>query len=339
MATTAFCCPHCSAPLRIRDRALLGREVGCPDCGKPILIKSDGPHGFAGVAVTEPTSEETAGRPVRHMWRAVVTSPAVLGWMVAVGGAVGAWTLIDWSGEDEPPGHHAEAAASRPVDATEQPLIPPLGNKVGRSEPDGEEKSHDVSEPELAQAATDSSNVDPRPATSSAVDTAPAAAASVSDSASVPQAADRVQIPIEAPLPVRAIAARDEALTSGEFGDSAALPPTADADLGPEPEDVPEPVNVEAALGQRIAGYRTVRPVVLRVLLGELEELVGVPIQPQGGNELDGALEQEVSVRLEATTVGEILSAVLQQAGLSYAQVEGGIRIRTAAEAGKGTER
>lgn len=336
MAATAFPCPHCSAPLRIRDRALLGREIGCPDCGKPILIRSDGPHGFAAVAVAElPTPEEAVDHAAGRLWKAVVASPAVLGCIVALGGTLGIWTLIDWSGEDKPRTGDATIADSRPADAIEQTVPVSRDDESEISEPDDEEQEEQVesaSETELVRATAESSEVDVRTADSDdrAVDDALAAATNLPDSAGPSQ------VPVAAPLPVRATAARDEALTSGESGDSAALPPTADADLGPEPEDVPEPVNVEAALGQRIAGYRTVRPVVLRVLLGELEELVGVPIQPQGGNELDGALEQEVSVRLEATTVGEILNAVLQQAGLSYAQVEGGIRIRTAAEAGKG---
>ncbi len=38
MSGSAFPCPHCSAPLRIKDRALRGRKVDCPDCGEPIVL-------------------------------------------------------------------------------------------------------------------------------------------------------------------------------------------------------------------------------------------------------------------------------------------------------------
>jgi hypothetical protein len=38
MNTATFSCPYCSAPLRIRDRAFVDREVGCPECGERIEI-------------------------------------------------------------------------------------------------------------------------------------------------------------------------------------------------------------------------------------------------------------------------------------------------------------
>ncbi|MBS0267271.1 MAG: hypothetical protein JSS02_35430, partial [Planctomycetes bacterium] len=33
-----FPCPHCSAPLRVRDKLYVGRQVECPECGKFLTI-------------------------------------------------------------------------------------------------------------------------------------------------------------------------------------------------------------------------------------------------------------------------------------------------------------
>lgn len=58
MHPTRFSCPHCSAPLRVRDRMFVGKRVGCPDCGGPILIAADGPKGFA-AEKAEPAAHES----------------------------------------------------------------------------------------------------------------------------------------------------------------------------------------------------------------------------------------------------------------------------------------
>lgn len=41
MKTATFPCPHCSSPLRIRDRAFVEREVGCPECGERLEVTLD----------------------------------------------------------------------------------------------------------------------------------------------------------------------------------------------------------------------------------------------------------------------------------------------------------
>ena len=38
MKTATFSCPYCLSPLRIRDRAFVDREIGCPECGERIEI-------------------------------------------------------------------------------------------------------------------------------------------------------------------------------------------------------------------------------------------------------------------------------------------------------------
>lgn len=44
MKTATFSCPHCSSPLRIRDRAFVEREIGCPECGERLEVTLDRDH-------------------------------------------------------------------------------------------------------------------------------------------------------------------------------------------------------------------------------------------------------------------------------------------------------
>src|SRR5258708_8519263 len=33
-----FACPHCTSPLRVREKLLVGRQVECPECGQALVI-------------------------------------------------------------------------------------------------------------------------------------------------------------------------------------------------------------------------------------------------------------------------------------------------------------
>ncbi|TWU06830.1 hypothetical protein CA54_52300 [Symmachiella macrocystis] len=44
MQPFSFQCPHCAALLRVKDSALVGREVPCPDCGEAFRLAYDGRH-------------------------------------------------------------------------------------------------------------------------------------------------------------------------------------------------------------------------------------------------------------------------------------------------------
>ncbi|MBW3542582.1 MAG: hypothetical protein KY476_20150 [Planctomycetes bacterium] len=57
-------CPHCGAPLRIRDRTLVGRRVGCPDCGGPIEVVAAGNRSLAVRKVEEAASRAPADERV-----------------------------------------------------------------------------------------------------------------------------------------------------------------------------------------------------------------------------------------------------------------------------------
>jgi len=98
----------------------------------------------------------------------------------------------------------------------------------------------------------------------------------------------------------------------------AGLPPT-DPEMpnGKEPDDEPITVPIapdvplitlEERLGRTIARYELERPVSLIILLTEIEELLGTPIDR---SELTTtALDRPVILQLEETTIGELLDAI-----------------------------
>lgn len=45
-----FDCPHCQARLRARDRKNVGREMACPECGQPLLLKEADDGGILALA-------------------------------------------------------------------------------------------------------------------------------------------------------------------------------------------------------------------------------------------------------------------------------------------------
>ena len=52
-----FTCPHCSAPLRVREKLLVGRQIDCPECGRPLVIADR-----AGELAAEPVATKIADR-------------------------------------------------------------------------------------------------------------------------------------------------------------------------------------------------------------------------------------------------------------------------------------
>jgi len=101
--------------------------------------------------------------------------------------------------------------------------------------------------------------------------------------------------------------------------------------IAPKPQGPPEPVPIDVAarLQQPILRFEQSQAVPVRDLLSQVEEMSGVPIrfaQP-AGKDLQRMLDRQISLKLVKTTVGGILKAVLDRAGLSYRIETGGIRI------------
>ena len=92
----------------------------------------------------------------------------------------------------------------------------------------------------------------------------------------------------------------------------------------------PRVIDVAALRSQKILGYEHRQATPFRVVLREVEEMVGAPIridEKQLGAAAD-QLEKTITVKkLEQTTVGAILKAVVEQAGLAFVVERDGIRI------------
>jgi Protein of unknown function (DUF1559) len=79
-------------------------------------------------------------------------------------------------------------------------------------------------------------------------------------------------------------------------------------------------IDVPTALAQRVRRFEQNKPVPLRSLLNDLEDLVTVPIRgdKQEIADLDDLMQTPISLQLENTTVAGMLEAVLAPAGLKY---------------------
>jgi predicted Zn finger-like uncharacterized protein len=140
MHASSFPCPHCSAALRIRDRALIGRQVKCPDCGEPIEIVADGPRtlaarkaqGHPSGTIRQPSRSRDADVPhpgaVGPDWHRRLRSPVTIGCLVAVSVALTVLAVAD------PFGERSSDPASRRNSAKEN--IEP-GKQPGPDDPEG----------------------------------------------------------------------------------------------------------------------------------------------------------------------------------------------------------
>jgi len=74
MQPFSFQCPHCDALLRVKDTALVGREVPCPDCGEAFKLAYDGRH-VSILDVAPITSEITSDEQAPAVAPATTTAP------------------------------------------------------------------------------------------------------------------------------------------------------------------------------------------------------------------------------------------------------------------------
>ena len=140
---------------------------------------------------------------------------------------------------------------------------------------------------------------------------------------------------VDAPMPPADVLPEPPARANG--GDAAA-----DVEADP-PVAAPMPdergVDIAAALAQPIDRYEVSLAVPVRKLLLEIEEMVGAPVELDGGQtvEAESRLDRAITVRLEQTTVGGILEDVTQRAGLTYSIHRGGITLQVAAASPNGS--
>lgn len=114
----AFQCPHCSAPLRIREKVVRQKEITCPDCSAPVLLEES--HGkVIGVLPNRPSL--APGMPVQSPISFKVLF-AILGVLIAVGLI---WLSLDFN-EANPnvPAPIADLPPIRKPDQVQQPAVP-----------------------------------------------------------------------------------------------------------------------------------------------------------------------------------------------------------------------
>jgi len=147
------------------------------------------------------------------------------------------------------------------------------------------------------------------------------------------------------PRVVRRMAAMADGLDldlkiAGEPGDRRKQPSAGPAEPHSQPREPvaapkpqgppdPEPIDVAARLQQPILRFDQSQAVPVRDLLFQVGEMAGAPIrfdQPSN-KDLRRILDRRISLTLTKTTVGGILKAILDRAGLSYRIETGGIRV------------
>jgi hypothetical protein len=109
-------------------------------------------------------------------------------------------------------------------------------------------------------------------------------------------------------------------------------PPLEPRPLVAEPDVVPPPpkvIDVASALKQPIRRFEQVRPASVEQLLRQVEEMAAVPVRidKEQLGVAAAALEKEVALKLENTSVGAILTALVEAAGLTYESGAEGIRV------------
>jgi len=88
-------------------------------------------------------------------------------------------------------------------------------------------------------------------------------------------------------------------------------------------------VDVESALSQKVLLFENQRGAPLQNLLGEVEELAGVPFRIDADltNSQSSLLERRVTIKLENATVQDILQALLDKVQWTYTIENDGVSI------------
>ncbi len=327
MSVVHFQCPSCQAPLRLENRALfVGRTFDCPDCGESLLIEANGSSGVKAKRSDTPTRRASEGsainsvapsptRPLGHeaaskvsdrgvdlqtpksAWDRLSRRPALLGWIVAALFASILLAVINSGPQQVVPKEDTPVVADNKTPET-APQESADQNPKTAVEPDPNSPRENDQSPDTTKPKGNSDQPLPDATKDSPRDNQPPAAA---ESAEKPAAEEPKPVPV---------------------------PPE------PEPEPAPTPASfvlsseaIEAKLRQKIARFDQPKPVAFVKLLDTVEELGGVPIVWDLDRVTDEQLQKPVMIRLNATTVGEILDTLLKQVGLERRAVAGKIEL------------
>ena len=330
MSVVHFQCPTCQAPLRLQDRALfLGRSFACPDCTALLLIEAHGHDGVAARVITAPVEElrrtlqspspaksKSGERP--HAPAPLATKlpnfgiplqpraslmdtlgrrPALLGWSVAILFAIVLFAVINAS--NTPPTPVAELVAEKDKPPIEKPKDDAQADK---DQPPPQNDS------ELAANDPNAKPPEPPPNKNA-------------DEPDVVAPDQEKVVPVAKLNPVL------------KQADNAAPQPAVDPTL---PDNKPPPAEarkkttaetIAARLQQKIVRFEQPKPIPFVKLLDILEDLAGVPIVWDLETVDDKQLQKPVTLKLQETTVGEILDAILKQVSLERRIVDGRIEL------------
>jgi hypothetical protein len=279
-------CPYCSAPLRIKNRTLIGKRLACPDCGNPVLVASAGPREISlqkiqSISRSRTARKKTQGKrkkPDRlSRWLSVLQSPVGIAWSVA--GLLAVMLLIAaWPFGTTTSKNRSSIQKIKEDSTTENSAQEKLATENEKNRTVGESNLENIArQPNASDDVVDLKNIFPPP--------------------------------VAAEKPVSLIEADQERkLESITHRNpvAATIPP--------------ETIDITAALSQPILRYQQKKGVPLRKLLTDVEEMAGVPIRYNASERGDGSrlLDKPVALQLEMTTVGEILKTLLKQVHLEY---------------------
>jgi hypothetical protein len=285
MQTYEFHCPHCGSRLRLKDRMLAGRTVPCPDCRQLVAVVAAADGTLTGRVAAAPEGSRDTPSALPATDRRH-PRPAWQAWLKSPQAA--GWLT---------------AAAvlllilvivfqpdENPRVVTAQGIVSP--SPLAPPADDGRQEDGPGAAA-IATAQQENSNI--------AAIEPPVGPAPVTDNGTRPPAT------IEKPP-----AAID--------GDPAATRPI-DVLLA---ADVPR-IDVQRALNQPILELSQTQPVEFLVLLRQVEEMAGVPIDVS--SVAAPRLKMPVTLSLTKTTVGDILAALVEAAGLRLETTERGVRV------------
>jgi hypothetical protein len=331
-----FACPHCSSRLRVREKLYVGRQVDCPECGDTLLIvdragelaververrpqaaPADGkplltgepetvgknagtaagqrvpaastPRG-TGAAVAEPIAAPPARAIAQRIFASGRRAAIILGACVALIAILLAIHHFVRSPESTGGSEKSslEVAADPGVpgakNASDDGTLPPGIGRPTPSADNDQDDGHDTGIATVDQSAPDDSE------------------RGTSGDGALPLAGN-----------------------SAFEGEPVADDRPIDPDFAPEPPAEPvRKIDLAVSLKQPIARFDQPRSKPLEEILVSVAEMAGARVTVDR-DELGPAaarLAEPMALKLENTTVGEILSGLLHPAGLSY-RIEG----------------
>ncbi len=284
-------CPDCGTTLRIRDRSFVGRQVDCPECHAKLVIALDAERNLV---AERPKPEEAKKAAAPKLVAPVVKAGSSVG--RKFGDMLRSPLVIAWA---LGVGITAFVAIMmlRPNVRFRPPSKEPPATVANQTDPKPTANDKKVG-PDEVTPDNSSPPVDPVTPPSDTVAANPATDVKPADAAIVENVATTPPVKPEDPPPQRPIV-------------------------------VPVvKIQVEELFKQPIKGFSTAKPLSRKLLIEQIEELLGAPIRYNSEELGEKNLERTMSITLEATTVGGILKVVLESAGWDYIVEDDGIRLK-----------